>query len=867
MSGHSAPRRIGPYEVVAPLGSGGMGEVYRARDARLGREVALKLLPEEFATDRERLRRFEQEARSASALNHPNIVTIYEVGTEGAAPYIAMELIEGRTLRELMRSGPIPTRRMLEIAAQVANGLAAAHEAGISHRDIKPENVMIAREGIVKILDFGLAKRVFSPGADGKEPTEPFLTAPGAVVGTVRYMSPEQAAGRPVDFRTDQFSFASLLYEMATGKPAFSGETNVDTLSAILHAEPEPAGRVNPTVPPPLGWIIERCLAKDPNDRYTATRDLSRDLATLGQHMSEVSLADMELAPRGSRRRIPAVAIGLAVVGALVVGILVGRSGGSAAQPRFRQLTFQGAGISTARFSPDGQTVVYSAQWEGRRPELFETRLDHPESRSLGLPSAQILSISASGEMAILLLPPYGMTLRTPHTDLVERHPRFLFGTLAEVALIGGAPRERLEDVFFADWAPNGKDLLVQRFVKGFNRLELPVGKLLYESHGWFNQPRVSPRGDRVAFADMLGNLLVCDLSGHVKPTGKDGWEHAWSPVTGELWYVPSGTGGTTELRAIGFGEKDRLVAPLAGDFALHDISASGRVLLGRVTQTAEIFGSFPGEARDRYLSNFDRSVLTDVSASGEAMTFSELGVAGDEQPTAYLRRTDGSPAKRLGALGGYDGAMLSPDGRFVLGAKGDALILVPTGAGEVVSISTQGVGPERVTGFFPDGKTVYFVGKLPGRTSRIWILDLAGGEPRPIAPEGARRPSLSGDGRFLCAIDAEENWNLYPTAGGEAHKVEGLFPGEEPIQWTADGKWLYVRGADELKPGEPFITARFYRLDPWTGLRKLWKEIPPVSPTTGGGIGKTLFAADGKICIYTHHRYTAELFVAEGLR
>jgi serine/threonine protein kinase len=268
-----------------------MGEVWRARDSRLGRDVALKVLPEEVASDSSRLHRFEKEARSASALNHPNIVTVYEIGSEGPVSYIAMELVEGKTLRELLFAGALPLRRLLQVGAQVAEGLARAHDAGIVHRDLKPENVMVTKDGLVKILDFGLAK-LTQAGSGSDEasqlPTETGTT-PGAVMGTVGYMSPEQASAQPVDFRSDQFSFGSILYEMATGKRAFQKKTAVETLSAILNEEPEPVGTVSPQAPAPLRWIVERCLAKEPENRYAATRDLARDLATIRDRGSEAA--------------------------------------------------------------------------------------------------------------------------------------------------------------------------------------------------------------------------------------------------------------------------------------------------------------------------------------------------------------------------------------------------------------------------------------------------------------------------------------------------------------------------------------------------------------------------------------------------
>ena len=281
--------RVGFHEILSSLGQGGMGEVYRARDDRLGREVAIKILPADLARDRERLRRFEQEARSASALNHPNIVTIYEIGQSDSLSYIAMELVEGRSLRELVAEGPVSLRKLLPIASQVADGLAKAHAAGIVHRDLKPENLMVSRDGFVKILDFGLAKLVpIDAGTASRIHTlDSEETEGGVVLGTVGYMSPEQAAGRPVDFRADQFSFGTVMYEMATGKRAFRQETAVETLAAIIRDEPEPIRSVNAGVPAPFCWIVERCLAKEPEERYASTRDLARDIAALRDRLLE----------------------------------------------------------------------------------------------------------------------------------------------------------------------------------------------------------------------------------------------------------------------------------------------------------------------------------------------------------------------------------------------------------------------------------------------------------------------------------------------------------------------------------------------------------------------------------------------------
>jgi serine/threonine protein kinase len=279
---------LGVYEILAPLGEGGMGEVYRARDPRLHREVAIKIL-RDAAANPERQRRFAQEAIAASALNHPNILVVYDVGVEAGVPYIVSEFIDGAPLREEMQRGRIPIRRLVEVAACIADGLAAAHSAGIVHRDLKPENVMVGRDGQIKIVDFGLAKARAEDAEEILRATGPTQTASGLVMGTVPYMSPEQAAGGAVDFRSDQFSFGLMLYEMGTADHPFLRATPVQTLSAVIADEPRRAAELNPLLPAPLLWVIERCLAKDSRGRYAHTADLAADLHHLRERLPDIA--------------------------------------------------------------------------------------------------------------------------------------------------------------------------------------------------------------------------------------------------------------------------------------------------------------------------------------------------------------------------------------------------------------------------------------------------------------------------------------------------------------------------------------------------------------------------------------------------
>ena len=348
---------VGRFEILGELGAGGMGRLYRARDPRLGRVIAIKLLSERLDQSPEHHLRFAQEARAASALNHPNIVTIYEVGEHEGYPFIAMELVEGRSLRTHIEERFPSMRGLLSIAAQIAHGLAAAHEKGFVHRDLKPENVMVTPEGRAKVLDFGLAKRVapFGPdeetsdGSRGQTTVDPApATEPGRLLGTVSYMSPEQARGLAIDYRSDQFAFGAILFEMLSGRRPFPGATPLDTLTAILHSEPADLAELEAKIPPQLAWVVRRCLAKDPGARYAATRDLAQELDTIRERMTDAgSLVGTHLVPAVSPRRSRRIAIAVvAILLALLAGALawnyrssaeaVGRAGPEFAPPRRR---------------------------------------------------------------------------------------------------------------------------------------------------------------------------------------------------------------------------------------------------------------------------------------------------------------------------------------------------------------------------------------------------------------------------------------------------------------------------------------------------------------------------------------------------
>ncbi len=856
--------RLGPYEVLSPLGAGGMGEVWRARDTRLSREVAVKVLPAEISSDASRLKRFEREARAASALNHPNIVTIYDIGASDSVSYIAMEFVAGKTLREVLFSGPLTVKRLLQIAAQIADGLARAHEAGIVHRDLKPENVMVTKDGLVKILDFGVAKLTQSDSRrdEASQPATETGTSPGAVLGTVGYMSPEQAGGEQVDFHSDQFSFGSILYEMATGKRAFQKGTAVDTLSAILHEDPKPVAEINPEAPAPLRWIIERCHAKEPEDRYGTTKDLARELATIRDHLPEAAnISGPSLArDRHRRSKVLAALVAAALLAVLVAGTQVGRRIARASPPFFKRLTFQRGNVLSARFAGDGQTIVYGASWNGSPWRVFSTRRDGPESTPLPLPDAFFQGISRSGELAITLV------------DSTRPTAMAIGGTLARVPISGGAPREVLDDVQLADWAPDGSSLLVVRNVGAKSRLEFPIGRVLYESPGAIRYPRVSPRGDLVAFVDSpsagddAGSVEVVDREGE-KTVLASGFAStsglAWSRDGREVWFTAAREGLANSLYSVSLSGSERVLLRTPAPMALLDVAADGSVLIEEHMRTMRITGLGPGEDHERDLSWLDYSFACDFSSDGRTFVFDESGAGVGDTYRLYLGRTDGSLPIRL-----FDGTCgpLSPDGLWVLSQTSKPppqMVLVPTKSGESRPLPSDGLTLGAVS-FFPDGQHVLVVGEEPGHALRLYVKDLAGGRPRPISPEGIRAPRgakpVSPAGEWVFANGPDGKIYLYGVKNGEAKLLPGANAGDRPFQWTPDGRGIYVME----RKGAAFSV---FRLDIATGRRDLRKEIVPPDPAGFGGITSFFIAADDRSYVYSYQRTLADLYLVSGLK
>jgi serine/threonine protein kinase len=853
--------RLGPYEILGQIGSGGMGEVYRAKDPRLGREVAIKVLPASFSQDADRLRRFEQEAKAAGLLNHPNITAVHDIGTHDGAPYVVQELLEGETLRSTLAGGRLPQRKTIDYSLQIVRGLAAAHEKGIVHRDLKPDNIFVTNDGRVKILDFGLAKLTHTEetGQATNFPTATAGTEPGVVMGTLGYMSPEQVRGKTADARSDIFSFGAILYEMLSGKRAFQGDSAADTMSAILKEDPPDLSVTSQNISPGLERIVRHCLEKNPEQRFHSAHDLAFDIEAL----SGLSTPRLEPSKARVAARLPSRAVGAALLAVLAIGLLAGRwiwRPRAQSAPTFHRLTFRRGPVWSARFSPDASTIVYSASWDGApKPQLFSTRLESPESLLLTVSDQWIESISRAGEMLVLR----PLQFATGYA---------IMGTLSQAPLSGSASRELLEDVTGADWAPDGASLAVVRAPQWRYRLEFPAGKVLYETTGWISYPRVSPKGDAVAFIDHTvfgddrGSVAIVDLAGK-KTLLSEGWESAqglaWSASGKEIWFTASRTGSARGLHAVTPAGRERAVLVAPGELTLQDISRDGRVLLAQFSVRLGFFGVLPGETKERDLSGFEWSWGPRLSPDARTILFTEQGEAGGPGYSVYVRKPDGSAAVRLGE---GIGLAISPDGKWILTGRlltsPTTFVLLPTGAGQPKTFPKDSIDRDSDFGtFLPDGRGIAFVGQEPGKRPRVFVQDLDGGAAKPVTPEGTVASLISPDGRFLLTRAEGQGFALTPLGGGPSTPVGGIEPSDRPLAWAADGHFIFVASSDRVLP------ARVLRVELSTGRRELWKEFTPGDRTGISRLGAASISADGNTILFGYSHRVADLYVAEGLR
>ena len=854
--------RLGPYEVMAPLGSGGMGEVYRARDARLGRDVALKILPAALAAHADRLARFEQEARATGALNHPNILAIHDIGTHEGTPYLVSELLEGETLRERLAEGALPVRKAIDLMAQAARGLAAAHERGIVHRDLKPENLFVTRDGRMKILDFGLAKLTQAEPQAGSLtnlPTTPAGTEAGVIMGTVGYMAPEQVRGRPADARSDLFALGACLYEALTGRRAFTGDSAVEVMHAILKTDPPNVATVDPSLPAALDRIVAHCLEKNPEERYQTARDVAFSLETFaGASTGTIAAAQL---PRESRRTwlIAAIALAAAVLGAAggMLGSGLGRKA-PAGPPVFTRLTFRHGFIHTARFANAGRSIVFGAAWDGQPMDIYLGQPGSPETRPLGLPGWNVLAVSPSDELAVAHIE------RTPLANLYRAS-----GTLARVALNGGTPRDVAEAVSYADWAPDGSRLAVVRDLRDRRSLEYPVGTVVYETPRYLFNPRISPDGKKVAFWETISvsgknSLMLLDASGPVRtlsPDWADWWYLSWAPNGKEIWFGASTAGFEAVIYAVGLDGHRRTLYAGPGAYDVQDVLPDGRALLGSVRQRYRTFGVLGRWDRTRDLSWFDGTKAIDIATDGATMLVSEESEAGGSDGSVYLQREDGAPPVRLGE---GRAVALSPDGRQALAFRSQRdLVLLPIGPG-VERLLVSGAFESVFDGcFLPDGLRIALLATQAGRRGRLFLVDARDGGITPLEDIGFETPggiAVSPDGRRIAAVAADGRVALVPSAGGPPVFENALRPGDSPIAWSADSAGLYVFRRES-------VPALVERVDFRSGHRQVWKELTVSDPAGVSNIRDIVMTSDARAWGYTWQQVLTDLYLVEGLK
>jgi hypothetical protein len=837
-----------------------MAEVYRAWDTRLQREVAVKVVGGPLSADGGFLSRLEQEARLAGSLNHPNIVSVYDVGVHDGSPYVVTELLQGETLRQRLAKGAVPLSSALEWAVQMAQGLAAAHEHGIVHRDLKPENVFLTRSGQLKLLDFGIAKAVPAV-TESRGLLEPTLspagsaTSTGVVLGTPGYMSPEQVRAEPADDRSDIFSLGAMLYELLSGQRPFRGSV-MESGYAVLHLDP-PA--LPASVPAPVANLVNRCLAKDPEQRFETARDLAFSLEALRTVSWPVAAAgDSAAAPprRGPSRMFwPAVAVLMTLL-ASALGIRALRS--ATEQPTVKQLTFRRGSILAARFAPDGRTVHFSAAWSGGAPEVYSTTIDSPEVRPLGVGDAQLLSVSPSGELAVSLRPKFALAFDGPE------------GTLARVPPLGGTPREVATRVAYADWAPDGERLAAVRVEGTHYRLEYPLGTVRFESSGWISHPRVSHSGELVAF---VNHPDPGDTAGEVMVIGPEGKPERWSggvrfdDVLGLVWRPREdgllvSAARVTELDALWTlrrGSAPRVVYRAPGNLLVNDLNGDGRVLVTARDWRSDLDLFHPGDASATPLGWFDWGSVSGISDDGNGILFHDSGTAGGRGMILLRNPAQPAPAN----LGPGRSLDLSPDGEWAAAVRADAparLWLLPTGPGSARSVDVPGLDRIIAGGFFRDGKRMALLAQAGGSTlPRLYVLDLDEHKVRPISPpvEYDLVVAVSPDERWVAATGADGILTAYPVEVGEPMRATELGSAQRLAGWLKDGSILaFERYA---------FPSQVRRFDPRKRTITLFTTLAPADRTgTIPRLNKVRVTPDGRTFAFHFRRMSGALYVLD---
>jgi tRNA A-37 threonylcarbamoyl transferase component Bud32 len=859
--------RLGPYEIQRRIGAGAMGVVYRAGDSRLGRSVAIKLLPQKLHDHEDSLRRFEREARTIGGLNHPNLLTLHDVGQLDGAPYLVTELLEGRSLRARLDEGKLSVKEAVRIAIEVARGLAAAHEAGIIHRDIKPENLFVMSSGRVKILDFGIAKlrRATDPDTGrgstpdvAHHPTEAVTigTGVGAMIGTPGYMAPEQLGGAQVDARTDLFALGVTFYEMLATKRPFATGGKIEEAYSILKNEPEPLHGVHPA----LARVVMRCLEKKPEDRFQSAADLAFALEALDlttEPVAKISAADIEetaTVPRQdpqAERFMPVwAAVALTACVAAGLGMLVGKfviarphldwpslvEGG----PVYHRVTFHSQPRWNGRFASDGRGVFYSLDLAGG-VQVARSDLDHPSIVPVGV-KGRLADVSPKDELAVIdeALPWGG-------------------GKLSRAFPAAGA-RPIADHVLEASWG--GDDALA--IVRSDQlAIEYPVGTpIVTRQAGSLRMLRVSRDGNLIAFrenassGDTGGRVVIADRHGKTLAQSAE-----YSDVEGIAWRgeeVWFSTGSTPPvLRALRQNGAERELVHGVARIELHDIARDGRVLVASADVRLQMYAKKKGGAAVN-VSWFDGSDIEGVSADGSVIAFTEgMGTAQTAAGYAQFLRKGTEPAAQLGF--GFHLA-LAPDASSAIVMTGATTPLrrVLTSADKPTDLPKGRIAQIDISDHIAmawDGKHVVVRGAETGKPMQLWRITLPDGQPEPLGHDSTHQHPLSPDGKVVALASPAGGLTLVSVDGGSDRALAGPAD-EEPISFSADGATVYAHhplGSD----GEIEIDA----INLASGERTLWDTLHPEPRSDYLSIA---LDARGEQAVYTVASSIADLYVLD---
>ncbi len=801
--------RLGRYEILSPLGAGGMGEVYRARDTRLDRDVAVKVLAQHLGSQPDVRARFEREARTISALDHPHLCTLFDVGNEGDTDFLVMELLEGESLATRLARGPLPYGEVLRLGAQIADALSCAHRSGVVHRDLKPGNVMLTRSG-AKLLDFGLARTNAASSSSGTPPSpsalsntptvEHPLTAAGVLVGTFPYMAPEQLEGKDADARSDIWALGCVLYEMATGKRAFDAPSRAALIAAILEREPAPMAGVAASSSPALDRLVQACIAKQPDDRVQTAHDVKLQLEWLRAEGSSTSAPAAKHARAGFPMR---TVLGYAALAALIVtGFVVGRGAapgkGTALPIDIQRRTFRSQSIFAARFVRDSHTLVMSAALSGNHPRLWVLRENAPEPQPIGPENVHLLSVSSRGELAVL-----------DHARFTGHH-RLFEGTLSRMPLEGAAPRALMDDVREADWAPDGEEMAVIHQVGGSDRLEYPVGKVLHTSTGYLSDVRVSPNGDAVAFMehpqrwDDRGSVMVVGRDGNgrarVLATGFASMEGlAWSPRGDVIHFSATENGSEYLVYEVSRDGGARTPARSLGFVTLHDIAPDGTWAATHDEIPTQLRYRRAGSAAETDVSWLDSANQPTLSADGRTLALSDQSVIAGGNYSAVVRPAAGGPIVRLGEGIPEE---FSPDGRSLVAVVPSSpphIFSYPLGTGAAKRLDPGGFENILCVRWLPDGRRLLVCGNMPKQDSRTFVLEPGTGHSQAVGPEGLWECYPAPDGAHFAARSAK-GWVICATTGDTAARViPGMRNEDEVIRWSRAGDALYCFGRGDV--------------------------------------------------------------------